>query len=86
MTERAPPLKRLTPAQFRVVALLFHDALDYARIAQQLSIRVRTVKMHVECVARELPGHGPPAWKVLRHAEALLEMGFEGDDVNIDAA
>jgi hypothetical protein len=78
---RATKLRRLTPGQFRVVALLYRDEMDYERIATHLGIRSRTVKMHIECVSRDLPGHGPPAWKVLRYAEELLEMGFEGDGI-----
>lgn len=73
------PARKLTPAQFRVVALLFHEECDYAGVASRLSISVRTVKQHVESVARWLPGNGFPAWKVLRYAERLLEAGCDGD-------
>lgn len=75
-------LRRMTPGQFRVVALLWHEQMDYPLIAERLGITSRTVKMHVETISRNLPGHGPPAWKVLRHAGALLELGFDGDDVS----
>jgi sigma-70-like protein len=64
----------MTPAQAAVVRLLSREELDYARIAERLSITVGTVQMHVEYVARWLPGHGPPAWRVLRHAEELLAL------------
>ncbi len=84
--EAVKRLRRMTPGQFRVVALLWHDHLDYAGIAAKLNIRPRTVKAHVECVARDLPGDGPPAWRVLRHAEDLLDMGFAGDGVKRSAA
>jgi hypothetical protein len=60
-----------------VVAMLFHDECDYTMIASRLKISVRTVNQHVEAVARWLPGHGFPAWKVLRYAERLLDCGFE---------
>lgn len=79
-------LRRMTPGQFRVVALLWHEQMDYPLIASRLGITSRTVKMHIECVSRDLPGHGPPAWKVLRHAEELLELGFDGDDSLKDVA
>ncbi len=72
-------LRRLTPGQFRVVALLWHDQLDYAGIAERLGISVRTVRMHVEYAARDLPGKGPPAWKLLRYADELLELGFSDE-------
>jgi FixJ family two-component response regulator len=74
--EFAPP-RRLTPAQWQVVALMWHDELNYTGVAERLNISVRTVKMHVENVAASmrLPGHGPSSWKVLRYAEAMLEMG-----------
>lgn len=80
MTHLRPPWeppRKLTPAQFRVVALLFHDDCDYAMVAARLSISPRTVKQHIESVALWLPGHGYPAWKVLRYAERLLEAGCE---------
>jgi DNA-directed RNA polymerase specialized sigma24 family protein len=76
MMTRATKLRRLTPGQFRVIALLWHEELDYERIAARLGIGVRTVRMHIEYVARDLPGQGPPAWRVLRYAEDLLELGF----------
>ncbi len=79
-------LRRLTPAQFRVVALLYHDELDYRLIGERLGLSIRTVKAHVEHVSQSLPGHGPPAWKVLRYAEELIEMGFEGDGITRTAA
>jgi DNA-directed RNA polymerase specialized sigma24 family protein len=69
-------LRRLTPGQFRVIALLWHDQMDYDHIANRLGISVRTVRMHIEYVARDLPGQGPPAWRVLRYAEDLLELGY----------
>ena len=56
-----------------MIALLWCEQLDYPMIAARLGIRIRTVRMHIEYVARDLPGYGPPAWKVLRHAERLLE-------------
>ena len=71
------PSRRLTPAQFRVVAHLYRDELDYAMIAERLRISVRTVRMHIDDVANWLPGHGFPAWKVLRYAERLLEHGYD---------
>jgi hypothetical protein len=58
-------LKRLTPAQFRVIALLWHEEMDYEGIAYQLGIRVRTVRKHIEDVATHLPGQGPSSWRVL---------------------
>lgn len=75
----AKGLRRLTRSQFAVVALLYRDELDYPEAARRLNVRIRTIRMHVEYVARDLPGRGPPAWKVLRYAERLLEMGFRHD-------
>lgn len=74
---RAPftPTRRLTPTQWNVVALMWHEELNYDGVAARLGITVRTVKMHVENAAFWLPGYGPSSWKVLRHAEVLLEMG-----------
>ena len=78
--------ERLTPAQFRVVALLWHDELDYEAVAARLDISVRTVRMHVESVANGLPGLGPPSWKVLRHAALLLEAGCDEPTAEGNAA
>jgi DNA-directed RNA polymerase specialized sigma24 family protein len=81
----AAALRQLTRQQFRVVALLYHDGCDYKHAAARLGIKVRTVRMHVEYVARDLPGQGPPTWRVLRHAERLLEMGYRGESPDEDA-
>jgi hypothetical protein len=75
------PLRRLTPAQFRVVAVLWHeDTTDYAYIGAKLDLSPRTVRKHVEDAADWLPGGGPPVWKVFRYAERLLALGFTEDD------
>ena len=77
MEESVRPLRRLTPAQFRVVAVLWHDdATDYAYVAAKVGLSPRTVRKHVEDVAMYLPGGGPPAWKVFRYAERLIALGF----------
>jgi hypothetical protein len=70
-------LRRLTPAQFRVIALFWRDELDYAGIAGILHISIRTVRKHIEDVGQHLPGSGPSSWRVLRYAEDLLELGFD---------
>jgi DNA-binding CsgD family transcriptional regulator len=74
------PTRPLTPTQWQVVALLWHEELNYEGVAARLGIAVRTVKMHVENAAFWLPGYGPSSWKVLRHAESLLEMGHADTD------
>lgn len=74
------PPRRLTPKQFRVVALLYHEEMGYEGIAREMGISVRTVQMHVERAALFLPGHGPSVWKVLRWAEELLEMGCSDEE------
>jgi FixJ family two-component response regulator len=79
---RAPftPARRLTPTQWKVIALMWHEELNYDGVAQRLGISVRTVKMHVENAACFLPGYGPSSWRVLRHAETLLEAGHSDRD------
>lgn len=74
------PPRKLTPRQFRVVALLYHEEMSYEGIAREMGISVRTVQMHVERAALFLPGHGPSVWKVLRWAEDLLEMGCTNEE------
>lgn len=62
----------LTPRQRDVVALL--DAgLTCPQIASRLQIRERTVRRHVEDIARGLAGNGPPIRRILAHAKELLE-------------
>lgn len=79
LTTFTPP-RRLTRQQFRVVALLYHNAMSYPMIARELGISIRTVRGHVAGAALWLPGHGDPAWKVLRWADTLLDMGFSEDE------
>jgi len=74
------PARRLTRQQFRVVALLYHNELSYPLIARELGISVRTVRAHIASAANWLPGHGDPAWKVLRYADKLLDLGFNEED------
>jgi FixJ family two-component response regulator len=85
--EFVPP-RRLTPAQWQVVALMWHEELNYDGVANRLGITVRTVKMHVEnvAIAMRLPGHGPSSWKVLRYAEVMLEMGHANAEPTDTAA
>ena len=72
------PARRLTRAQFSVVALLHREELNYAMIAERLGISIRTVRQHVADVALWLPGERQdPSWKVLRYAERLLENGYD---------
>lgn len=71
------PSRRLTERQFEVVALLFHDDLNYSGVADKLGISARTVRQHVDDIASWLPGEGQPSWKVLRYAERLLDLGFD---------
>ena len=66
-----------TLAQWRVVVQLWTHEQNYTRAAENLGITVQTVKMHVEHLSRWLPGHGPPAWKVLRYGEELVEAGYQ---------
>jgi hypothetical protein len=71
------PLPRLpTLAQWRVVVQIWSHENNYDVAARNLGITVQTVKMHVEHYSRWLPGHGPPAWKVLRYGEEIVEAGY----------
>jgi DNA-binding CsgD family transcriptional regulator len=78
LTTFTPP-RRLTKQQFRVVALIYRDELNYEQVAKEMGISVRTVQAHIERAAMFLPGHGPSVWKVLRWSEELLEMGFSDE-------
>lgn len=48
------------------------DLLDYDLIAAAVACAPRTVKMHVEQIARLLPGNGNPLLRVALYAERLL--------------
>jgi DNA-binding transcriptional ArsR family regulator len=80
------PARKLTRAQFRVVALLYHNAMSYPMIAEAIGISIRTVRHHIASAALWLPGHGDPAWKVLRHADKLLELGYTDDSSDDEEA
>lgn len=69
-------LRRLTMRKWEIVVHLYHDGLTYDQIAQRLEIKPRTVANHVEQIAARLPGDQPPAWKVMRVAARLIEMGY----------
>ena len=62
---------RLTARQRQVVVLLA-EGLDYQQISRKLGITSRTVRMHVESVARSVPGRGPPLWRVLSNLDRLV--------------
>jgi DNA-directed RNA polymerase specialized sigma24 family protein len=68
--------RRLTMRKWEIVAHLYHDGLTYEEIATRLGISPRTVTKHIEQIALRYPGEQPPAWKVLRAASTLLEMGY----------
>lgn len=73
LTPYTPP-RRLTPAQFRIVAVMYReDLLDYAAIGVAVGVSWRTVKMHIEQIARLLPGDGNPLLRVALYAERLIE-------------
>jgi len=74
LTPFTPP-RRLTVAQFRIVAVMYaKDLLEYDEIANATGMRRRTVKMHVEQLARLLPGDGTkPLIRVALYAERLIE-------------
>ena len=68
-------VRQLTPAQRRiVVVMLEHDLVDYDMLAAAVGCRPRTVKMHVEQIARLLPGNGTPLLRVALYAERLLTL------------
>lgn len=74
LTPFTPP-RRLTVAQFRIVAVMYSkDLLEYDAIAVATGMRRRTVKMHIEQLARLLPGDGTnPLLRVALYAERLIE-------------
>jgi DNA-binding CsgD family transcriptional regulator len=68
------PPRRLTPTQYRLVALIYsRDLLEYRAIARESGLGRRTVKMHIEQIARLLPGDGNPLLRVALYAERLIE-------------
>jgi DNA-binding CsgD family transcriptional regulator len=68
------PPRRLTAAQFRIVAVIYRDdLLDYRAIAKATGIGRRTVKHYVEQIALLLPGDGNPLLRVALYAERLIE-------------
>jgi hypothetical protein len=66
--------------KWEIVAHLYHDGLTYEQTAERLGISVGTVSRHVEQIAWQIPGDQPPAWKVLRTAARLLELGYGNGD------
>ena len=83
LTTFTPP-RRLTKQQFRAVALLYRDGLTYRQVAKAMGISVRTVRHHIADAASWLPGDANPAWKVLRHGDKLLELGFTDTDIDVN--
>lgn len=63
---------RLTKRQREIVALLA-EGMTYAEIGVRLGIKRRTVRMHVETIARDLPGSGWPLYRVIRNIGRLME-------------
>jgi DNA-binding CsgD family transcriptional regulator len=61
----------LTQREREVVQLL-HDGHTMVRVAALLRISEHTVRVHVNNVARRLPGDPPALRRVLRHASTLL--------------
>ena len=73
ITPYTPP-RRLTPAQYRVVAVMYRDdLLEYDDIARATGLGRRTVKHYVEQIAQLLPGDGNPLLRVALYAERLIE-------------
>lgn len=62
----------LTRRQREVVALIA-EGLTYRQIGARLGIQDRTVRMHVEYIARTLSGRGPPLYRVIAHIAELLD-------------
>lgn len=62
---------RLTRRQREIVALIA-EGMTYSQIAVRLGIKRRTVRMHVELIARELPGSEWPLYRVIRHLGRLM--------------
>jgi DNA-binding CsgD family transcriptional regulator len=75
MVTQKQPARRLTPMQIRIVGVMCHDSrVSYRSIAAATGIGVRTVRMHVEQLARLLPGNGNPLSRVALYAERLLRL------------
>lgn len=73
ITTYAPP-RELTPAQFRIIAIMYRfDLVDYDAIAERAGTSAHTVKMHTQQIARLLPGTGNPLLRVALYAERLIE-------------
>ena len=50
------------------------DVLTYRAIAQATGLGRRTVRMHVEQIARLIPGDGNPLIRVALYAQRLTEL------------
>ena len=62
---------KLTPRQRDVVALL--DAgLTCPQIAERLGIAVKTVRRHVDDIAKRVPGELTPLKRIRQHASELI--------------
>ena len=66
-------MSELTKRQREVVRGLLRGE-TYAEIAERLGIAARTVRMHVETIARDVPGQGPPKRRVRRHFAPNLTL------------
>jgi len=58
-------LDALTPRETEVAALVA-EGMSHKRVAVQLGISPETVRAHVWCAARKLPGEGRPSMKLAR--------------------
>jgi FixJ family two-component response regulator len=70
---------RLTTRQ-REIVILLHMGKGYREVAGALGITRRTVRIHVQTIARRLDGDDPPLRRVLRHAERLLNLELNPRD------
>ena len=61
----------------KVVVVLVGRGVPYSEVAERLSIKKSTVKMHAEHAAAKLPGSDPPRMK--------LQIWFRGADESVMA-
>jgi DNA-binding CsgD family transcriptional regulator len=55
---------RLTPREQQVAALIANWGLSNKAIAQRLGISMDTVTVHVENIAKKIPGFGKPRHRI----------------------
>ena len=61
---RVPPLRRLTPME-QIITALLAKGLNYPQAGQVLGIKPSVAKMHCHAVAAKLPGDLPALMRVV---------------------